>query len=187
MDQLTKETLKELYPEIHAAVFDEGRVAGHAAGLAAGKTEGLSTGAETERTRIKGVFGMFCRKDGQLVAGLEVLGAELMFDGTTTAEQAAVRIVAKERETGASLLSSFETAGAEASRLGNPAAAAAGDGKETALKEGEDPGAKVHQLTQARQRQDKITYGEAMTLVLAENPKLAAAYMRNNKLDEGGR
>jgi len=89
---------KSKYPEISQAVFDEG----HAEGLKANQTEaidegfktglaqGRTQGAETERDRIKAV-------EDQLIPGHEALIETLKFDGSTTGEQAAVKVLQSEK------------------------------------------------------------------------------------------
>lgn len=98
---LTIEEIKEKYPKIYQAIFDEGRAAGmkeetdeafskgETAGYDKGKAEGLKLGAETECQRIKDV-------EAQALPGHENLIAELKFDGKTTGEQAAVQILQAE-------------------------------------------------------------------------------------------
>jgi len=88
--ELTVEKLKSAYPEIHAAILKEGHDAGYSAGLAKGTEDGFKSGAENERARIKGI------EDGSL-PGHEALVSQMKFDGTTTPEQAAVKILQAEK------------------------------------------------------------------------------------------
>lgn len=62
-----------------------------------GKTEGLQAGADAERARIRAV-------EAQALPGHEALIAEMKFDGATTGPEAAVRILAAEREKGGAML-----------------------------------------------------------------------------------
>lgn len=90
--------IKKTYPDVYQAIFDEGSkegyskglVEGEAAAFEKGKTEGqelgIKMGADAERKRIQDV-------EAQLLPGHEALIAELKFDGTTTGEQAAVRVL----------------------------------------------------------------------------------------------
>jgi len=66
------------------AALDAARAEGHAAGLAEGRTAGLAAGAAAERTRILGI-------QTAAFAGQEALAAQLIADGTTSPEAAALR------------------------------------------------------------------------------------------------
>lgn len=77
------EELKEKSPEVYDAVYD--------AGKKAGLEEGIQAGIVQEQARIASV-------EAQLVPGHEKLIAALKADGTTTGEQAAVKILAAEKE-----------------------------------------------------------------------------------------
>ena len=89
---------KQKYPDIYAAVHDEGKQDGYAEGLEEGKKLGLEdaaeearqAGAAAERERIKAV------RD-QLIPGHEALIESLMFDGETTGPEAAVKVLAAEK------------------------------------------------------------------------------------------
>lgn len=67
-----------------AAALDAARAEGHAAGLAEGRTAGIAAGAAAERTRILGI-------QTAAFAGQEALAAQLIADGTTSPEAAALR------------------------------------------------------------------------------------------------
>jgi ClpP class serine protease len=82
MTDITRETLASDYPDLAKALTDEG----YAAGLEAGK----ALGAEAERTRIQGIEAL-------AMPGHEDLIAALKYDGSTTAEQAAVQILGAEK------------------------------------------------------------------------------------------
>jgi len=100
----TLEELQEKYPKIYQAVFDKGHAEGFEAGKKkAGETvreegiqEGITRGAETERERIRAV-------EAQLIPGHEDLIASLKFDGETTGEQAAVKVLQAEKTLRASV------------------------------------------------------------------------------------
>lgn len=81
--EFTLEILQEKAPDLLASIQDAARKEG--------LTEGLAQGAEQERDRIKAVRA-------QLMAGHEDLVESLMFDGTTTGDQAAVQILAAEKK-----------------------------------------------------------------------------------------
>jgi|GEM_PF-3851914 capsid assembly protease len=92
------EELQGKYPKIYQAVFDKG----HAEGLNAaegkandkalkdGIAQGRTEGAQAERDRIKAV-------EDQLIPGHEALIETLKFDGSTTGEQAAVKVLQSEK------------------------------------------------------------------------------------------
>lgn len=87
---MTKEEFKAQHPDIYQAIMDEGQTSGHISGIAEGIAQGKKEGAAAELARIKTV------KD-QTVPGHEALLETLMFDGVTTGEQAAVKILAAEK------------------------------------------------------------------------------------------
>jgi signal peptide peptidase SppA len=87
---MTKEELKAQHPDIYNAVVEEGRLSGHAAGIAEGIEKGRKEGATAETARVAAV-------KAQLISGHEALIETLMFDGVTTGEQAAVKILAAEK------------------------------------------------------------------------------------------
>ncbi len=91
MNDLTAKDVKDLYPEVFEAIRGEGFEAGLLDGVAKGKEEGLKTGAETERQRIQDV-------ESQCIPGHESLIAGLKYDGKTTGPEAAVKVLAAEKE-----------------------------------------------------------------------------------------
>ncbi|MHB8109770.1 MAG: hypothetical protein ACYDHW_07030 [Syntrophorhabdaceae bacterium] len=90
MDLLTVEKLQAAFPDVYQAVLKTGFDTGHAEGLAKGTEAGFAAGSEKERARIKGI------EEGAL-PGHEALIAQMKFDGKTTPEQAAVRILQAEK------------------------------------------------------------------------------------------
>lgn len=90
-ETLTREAFVAAYPELALEIESEGYQKGYGEGYAKGKEEGVQIGAKEERERIKAV-------KEQVVPGHEALIESLMWDGVTTAEQAAVKVVAAERE-----------------------------------------------------------------------------------------
>lgn len=90
---MTITELKEKFPEVHKVVLDEGRLAGieesKTASQTAVETAGKE-GASAELARLKAV-------QEQSLAGHEALIETLMFDGVTTGEQAAVKVLAAEK------------------------------------------------------------------------------------------
>lgn len=91
---MTKDELKAQHPEVYNAVLDEGRLDGIESGFSKGMTEGTDKGrkegAAAEIDRIRSVRA-------QSIPGHEALIEALMFDGVTTGEQAAVKILAAEK------------------------------------------------------------------------------------------
>ena len=84
MTDITRDTIASDYPDIAKAFTDDG----YAAGLAAGKAQG----AEAERSRIQGIEAL-------AMPGHDALIAQLKFDGATTAAEAALQIIAAEKQT----------------------------------------------------------------------------------------
>ncbi len=76
---ITVESLKSDYPEIAAALIDEG------------KAIGMKEGAKAEMARIEAVRA-------QVLPGHEALVEEMVKDGVTTGDQAAMRILQAERQ-----------------------------------------------------------------------------------------
>lgn len=99
--ELTVEKLKSAYPEMYQSIVDEAYERGLADGTSKGLAEGTKSGAENERTRIKGV-------EESLLPGHEALVAEMKFDGVTTPEQAAVKILHAEKSLRETKLESFK-------------------------------------------------------------------------------
>lgn len=91
---LTADLRAELKGEIEAleqAAYEKGKAEGLAQGKAEGFAQGKAEGATAERERIKAV-------EAQAIPGHEALIAEMKFDGKTTGPEAAVRILAAEKE-----------------------------------------------------------------------------------------
>lgn len=85
---MTKDELAQHYPDAVKAIADEH----HAAGITLGKQQ--------ERERIQGIEGL-------AMPGHDALIAQLKFDGVTTAEQAAVKILHAEKQTRAQLAKDY--------------------------------------------------------------------------------
>ncbi|MEN6616622.1 MAG: hypothetical protein ABFD12_08710 [Syntrophorhabdus sp.] len=99
--ELTIEILKTAYSDIHAAVLKEGYDKGLSEGMAKGRDEGFKAGSDQERSRIKGI------EDGAL-PGHEDLVSTMKWDGKTTPEQAAVKILHAEKTMRDTKLESFQ-------------------------------------------------------------------------------
>lgn len=84
MTDITRDTIASDYPDIAKAFTDDG----YAAGLIAGRAQG----AEAERNRIQGIEAL-------AMPGHDALIAQLKFDGATTAAEAALQIIAAEKQT----------------------------------------------------------------------------------------
>ena len=102
------EELKAKHPDLYKSIFEDGKTTGHGEGHKAGLEEGLEQGrkegADQEMARIKSV------KD-QMIPGHEALVETLMFDGATTGEQAAVKILAVEKQIKDKKLDNFKEDG----------------------------------------------------------------------------
>ena len=100
MQKFTLEEMKTAYPELVVQIDGEAYKRGITEGLAQGRAEGTKTGSEAERARIQAV-------EGQTLAGHEALITSLKFDGVTTGEQAAVKVLAAEKALAGSKLKEF--------------------------------------------------------------------------------
>jgi len=88
MDSLiTKESLREAYPELLADI----EVVAFDRGVAEGIKQGMTDGALAERNRIRSV-------EDQLIPGHEQLIQSLKYDGITTGPEAAVKILTAEKK-----------------------------------------------------------------------------------------
>ena len=97
---MTIENLKQAFPDLYGAIEKAAYDTGFAAGQSQGKSAGLVEGAESERSRIKGV-------EDQLISGHEDLVASLKYDGVTTGPEAAVKILVAEKSLRAGKLAAF--------------------------------------------------------------------------------
>ena len=100
---MTKEELKEKNADIYQAVFDEGKASAVADSAKNSQTlqdEARKHGADAERQRIQAVRA-------QSIPGHEAVIETLMYDGATTGEQAAVKILAAEKTLRASKHAAF--------------------------------------------------------------------------------
>jgi hypothetical protein len=102
MDNLTKEQFAMAYPDLYATIRQEATDEGYKAGLAKDKEEGLIQGAETERNRIRAV-------EEQLIGGHEDLIQTLKYDGKTSGPEAAVKVLAAEKQAGTVNLQKMRT------------------------------------------------------------------------------
>jgi len=94
MDKITLELIKEKHPDIAKALMAEG--------AKAAKDEYVKTGAEAERARIQAVAS--CTMPGH-----EALINKLMYDGTTSGGDAALAIVAAEKQVRVTNLQNLKT------------------------------------------------------------------------------
>lgn len=88
MSDISKELIASDYPAIAQAFTDDG----YAAGMIAGRLQG----AEAERERIQGI-------EAAALPGHEALITAIKFDGKTTAAEAAMQIIAAEKQTRATM------------------------------------------------------------------------------------
>lgn len=90
MSELTLEKLNAAYPELVKQIESAAYEKGFAQGRQEGVDTGMKAGAEKERERIKAV-------EANSLPGHEDLIASLKYDGVTTGEQAAVKVLAAEK------------------------------------------------------------------------------------------
>jgi len=90
--EITMAFLNEKHPDL----VDQIKTEATEAALEQGRAEGRTQGAEKERDRIRAV-------EAQLIPGHEDLIAQLKFDGETTGEQAAVKVLQAEKTLRASV------------------------------------------------------------------------------------
>jgi ATP-dependent protease ClpP protease subunit len=104
--EITFDLIKNDYPEIFAEILKTVDIdyirENIPEAVTAFKAEGMIEGAENERSRIKNV-------QAQSMPGHEKLFGDLMFDGKTTGEQAAVKILQAEKEARANMVTDNET------------------------------------------------------------------------------
>ncbi len=164
-EQLTVQEFQAAYADLYKQIVD----AAHEAGFSAGKTEGLVAGAEGERKRIAEVRS-------QLIPGHEALIEEMINDGKTTGPEAAVRVLAAEKEARVKNLENYNADGT----IKVPAAAAKDlpenqDDAESAKTQTE-AGDKLDAFAREIQKNDKLTYSDALAKAKAAHPKLAEIY-----------
>jgi len=160
---MTAKELREEYPNECKAILEQGREEGHKAGHEEGYEEGLKKGAEDERERIKSV-------EGQLVAGHEELIAELKFDGKTTGPEAAVKVIAANKEIEAEQLEKIKS---DAPKAVPHATAPEGEGEGTSERG-------FLELVEQYQQEKGCSKAEAMQAVARENPKAHEKYLADS-------
>ncbi|MDI6808251.1 MAG: S49 family peptidase [Candidatus Eisenbacteria bacterium] len=89
-ETMTKEELKEQFPDVFAAIDSEAELRGLNVGTEVGRKEGRELGAREERERIKGV-------SEKVMPGHEELIKTLIYDGKTTPAEAAEKVLAAEQ------------------------------------------------------------------------------------------
>jgi hypothetical protein len=94
--QFTLEEMKTAYPELVAQIDAEA----YKRGVTEGLSQGSKAGADAERARIQAV-------EAQTLPGHESLITSLKYDGVTTGEQAAVKVLAAEKALASSKLKEF--------------------------------------------------------------------------------
>ena len=109
------QTFKAEYPAIAEALIAEGKTSVDADKLRAeghekGKAEGHAAGASAERNRIQAIFAL-------QTPGHEALIKNAMFDGQSTAGDAAQKIVAADNATRGNKLDALRKDGAEAGKV----------------------------------------------------------------------
>jgi ClpP class serine protease len=149
--EITRASLAVSHPELLNSIVEDAKTEGYAIGHA----EGLSEGAIAERARIQSVRE-------QAIPGHEALIERLAFDGETSAEQAAVQVLAAERGARAAQQSAITD------QTPAPAPAAAAPTPEPP----QDFEAKVEALIEIGQSR-----GQAIRTVAAAYPELHKAYL----------
>ncbi|GJQ59780.1 MAG: hypothetical protein SCALA701_25810 [Candidatus Scalindua sp.] len=166
---LTADRVKENYPEVYDEIFTlgvesnrdaidkESFDAGHAEGEKVGRLAGISEGAKSEAERIKAV-------EGQSLPGHEALVEKLKYDGKTTGEQAAVTILAAEKNRNAKGLNTL------ANEAVKPVDEEAETNEESDKKD-------FKTLVAEYQAEHKCTKTDAMKAVAKSHPEEHAAYI----------
>lgn len=88
MSDLTIDKLKEAYPEIYKAIYDQGFTVGKSL-VDKAKTDGLIEGAESERNRIKSIDAYV--QEAKIMDHKDLV-ATLKYDGITTRLEAAEKL-----------------------------------------------------------------------------------------------
>lgn len=112
--EITAESLRSAYPDVIGNIERAAFHKGFAEGRTTGTDEGLRTGAQKERDRIKAV-------EGTLLPGHEGLVAQMKYDGATTGEQAAMKILQAEKTLRETKLDLYRTDGPPAAAAPDPA------------------------------------------------------------------
>ena len=149
--EITVEIIKRDFPAVAEALCAEGRTAAEQAAIAQ-VAQARSEAATAERERIRGV-------QGQLLPGHEALIAELGWDGKTTPEQAAVRVLQAQRAKQAQVVGAVAAdAAAMPAIVGTPSAT--GEGASI----GVASGAPVEERCQAKWDSDPAVRAEFVDL-----------------------
>lgn len=106
MMDITKESIKTAYPDIFAEITAEAMKEGFDDGFNKGEAQGTVAGAKVEMERIKGV-------EAQCIPGHEALISSLKYDGKTTGPEAAVKVLAAEKEARAGYLKKMKDGAAK--------------------------------------------------------------------------
>ena len=169
---------KSKYPDLYNAVFDQGKVAASDEKFARGEAEGFekgraeaqdkakADGAKAERERIQSV-------EAQLIPGHEALIQDMKFDGKTTGEQAAVKILAAEKTLREGVLDKLDKDAPK------PVATVLVPDVETVEKKD------FEQLVADYQKEHSCTKGKAISAVATEYPEKHTEYI--NKINKKGR
>jgi hypothetical protein len=167
-EKLTIEEFKTAYPDLHKEIAE----AAQQKGFADGRAEGVTAGAAAERQRIIDVRA-------QLIPGHEALIEEMANDGKTTGPEAAVKILAAEKEARNKALEKFMEDGklnvknASGKDMPDPPADA-----ETAKTQTE-AGDKLDVFAKDIKKTEKLSYSDALAKAKAAHPKLAEIYSGN--------
>jgi signal peptide peptidase SppA len=161
--------LKDKFPAVYQAILDQGKTEGMLAGAQAGKEagikEGREAGAAAERQRIVDVRAQF-------IPGHEALIESLVNDGKTTGPEAAMKVLAAEKEIRKTAADKIEKDAEAVNKLKHNA---------TVEKpyDGKDFMALVDEYVEAH----KCSKTDGIKAVMKANPKAHAAYIK--KVNEG--
>jgi hypothetical protein len=160
---MTKENLKQAFPDLYQSIEQDAYDNGLAEGLTRGKEEGLTTGAECERSRIRGV-------ESQVLPGHEALIQALKYDGKSTEADAALAIVKAEKELRGAALADFRSDGPAPLTPSTPPVSE--PSAKTAEKELESI------IAEKRKNNPDLTYSKAFAEAQKEHPDLVKLYRK---------
>lgn len=161
--ELTREELEAAYPEIVQGIAKDAFDRGHGEGFAKGKSEGIAAGTEAERERIKAIRALG-------VAGHEELMETMLWDGKTTAAEAALKILAAEKGVREAKAKAFKSEAA-ATVKNPPTDTAENGGKTKEEKKGFEALVKEYQV------EKKCSKAEAVRAVVKEHPEEHEEYL----------
>ncbi len=159
--------LKAEHPAVYQEIYDAGIAEGaQAAGVK--EDEARKAGADAERKRIMDI-------NAALIPGHEKLIEAAIADGTSTAGEVALKIVAAEKATREANLAKFKEDGKDAGKVPDAAAPVIEKAGESASSPRE-AGDKLDAIARKIKADKGCSYSEALAQAQRENPKLAEIY-----------